>query len=283
MATSTPFRPTRTYREFCALRSPGTRGRELARTAALRLLSFGSNIGATDRWLRFPFYHHVFEDERRGFKNHIDRLRRYGEFISMDDALSLLGGTVPMDGRYFCLSFDDGLKSCYDGAFPILAEHCIPAIFYLVSDLVGRSLAPDDPVARQVFGFKGADTALEFLSWDDCREMAANGMSFGSHTSNHINLLSSNDETARREMQESKNTIEKEIGACDHFCPPYGIPGMHYNPTRDPELAQACDYRSFATGVRGPSHAGDDPFAIRRDQLLANWGSYQLDYFLSRG
>ena len=279
----TPGTPTRTYREFTALKPFAARARDIVRAAALRLLSLRSNLGTVGNELRFPFYHHVFVDERIGFTAQIDLLRNQGEFISMDDALGLLGGGTPLDGRYFCLSFDDGLKSCFSDAFPILAERQIPAIFYLVSDLVGQSLVANDPVARQVFGFKGASTTLDFLSWDECREMAANGMSFGSHTSTHIHLLSSDTETAHREMQDSKITIEQEVGACEHFCPPYGIPGVHYDPVRDPDLARSCGYRSFATGVRGGNPAGADPFSLRRDQLLANWGTYQIRYFLARG
>lgn len=283
--TSTPFKfgPTRTYQEFTALVPINVHARNIARTAALRLLSLGCNINATTNWLRFPFYHHVFEDERSGFTAQIDKIREYGDFISIDDALNLLNGTTKLDGRYFCLSFDDGFKSCFSGALPILAEREIPAVFYLVSDFIGQSLDPDDPIARQVFGFRGSTTTLDFLSWDNCREMASNGMTFGSHTSHHINLKSADIESARNEMINSKAIIEREVGRCDHFCPPYGIPETHYDPLRDPELARSCGYKSFVTGIRGANHMGDDSFTIRRDQLLAKWGVYQLDYFMSRG
>ena len=47
---------------------------------------------------------------------------------------------------------------------------------------MGRSLPPDDPAAREVFGFRGRGTTLDFLSWDECREMANAGMTFGAHT-----------------------------------------------------------------------------------------------------
>lgn len=280
---SIPSRPTRTYDEFTALTPFKARARDAVRSVAIRALALGSDIGATTNWLRFPFYHHVFDDERRGFEAQIDLLRGSGDFISIDDAVAMIEGGVPIDGRYFCLSFDDGLKSCYSGALPVLAERNIPAVFYLVSDLIGLSLEPDDPIARRVFDFKGTATTLDFLSWDDCREMAASGMTFGSHTCNHVKLSQSDADMTRREMTRSKADIEREVGACDHFCPPYGIPGVHYDPSRDPGLAQACGYRSFATGARGANRAGDDPFALRRDQLLANWGAYQLKYFLSRG
>jgi hypothetical protein len=52
---------------------------------------------------------------------------------------------------------------------------------------------------------------------------------------------------------------------------------------RDPSLAREAGYASFASGVRGGMAAGGDPFLLKRDHLLANWGEHQLRYFLSRG
>jgi len=58
--------PVRTYRDFAAGQSALARVRELARDAAIRLLSVGRSLDK-DNWIRFPYYHHVFDDERDGF------------------------------------------------------------------------------------------------------------------------------------------------------------------------------------------------------------------------
>jgi peptidoglycan/xylan/chitin deacetylase (PgdA/CDA1 family) len=274
---------TRTLAQFTALTAFRDRLREVARDGALRVLSLGRRIDATSGWVRFPFYHHVFEDERKGFARQLDALRLSGEFLSLDDAIGLLSGGQPIDGRYFCVSFDDGFKSCLTGALPILAERRIPATFYVVSDLVGSTLAADDPVARGVFSFKGRNTGLDFLSWDDCRTMAEAGMTIGSHTCGHARLAALDEQAALAEMTLSRQAIEREIGRpCRHFCAPYGMPGRHFRSDRDPALARQAGYASFATALRGPSRAGADPLMLRRDHVLANWGSHQLRYFLSR-
>ncbi len=274
-------RLTSTYREFTRLTPWPRRFRAAARDIAVGALAMGRRIDSTTGWIRFPYYHHVFDDERRGFARHLDYLRNFGDYVSLDDALTLMagGGT---DGRYFCLGFDDGLKNCATNALPILAERRIPATFYVVTSMMGRCLEADDPIARRVFGFAARDTAVPFLDWDDCRALRDAGMSIGSHSVSHARLSALDEVEVRREMIDSKVAIEQALGtSCHHFCPPYGKPGADFRADRDPALARDIGYRSLVTGVRGPTHDNADPFAIRRDHLLANWGLHQLRYFLS--
>ena len=275
--------PTRTHAEFTAGAPLKGRLRSAARDVALRGLALGGRIDGRSNWIRFPYFHHVFEDERAGFTRQMDYLRGFGDFISLDDATSLLASGNPIDGRYFCVTFDDGFKCCHWGALPILAERDVPAAFFLVTGFMGRSLPPDDPAAREVFGFRGRGTTLDFLSWDECREMANAGMTFGAHTRGHANLAQVEADAALAEMRGSKDDIERELTtACRHFCAPYGVPHTHFDPARDPALAREAGYSSFITTRRGPNRRGADVFALRRDHMLAAWGNHQLRYFLSR-
>jgi peptidoglycan/xylan/chitin deacetylase (PgdA/CDA1 family) len=50
------------------------------------------------------------------------------------------------------------------------------------------------------------------LSWDEVREMAAHGVSFGSHTVTHPILARVTAEQLKREVVESRQTIERELG-----------------------------------------------------------------------
>jgi peptidoglycan/xylan/chitin deacetylase (PgdA/CDA1 family) len=274
--------PTRLHSEFIATVPNKIRARWAARDLALRALSLTRRVDRGGGWIRFPYYHHVFDDERTGFARQLDYFARFGEFISLSDAVKLLESDDPIDGCYFCITFDDGFSSCLSGATPILAERDIPALFYLVTGVMGRSLAPDDAIARDVFAFAGRGTTLDFLSWDDCRDMARAGMSFGSHTASHARLATLGPEAVERELRESKKSIENELDqACEHFCAPYGISGHDFDPIRDTPLASAAGYRSFATGTRGAMRQGGDPMSLKRDHIVANWGNHQLHYFLS--
>ena len=112
--------------------------------------------------------------------------------------------------------------------------------------------------------------------------MVAAGMTIGSHTVHHSRLADFEDEAVRVALSQSKAVIEKNLNKpCEHFCAPFGIPGRDFNVERDPDLARQAGYKSMVTTQRGAMRPGDDPYRIRRDHVLANWGNHQLRYFLS--
>ena len=276
------MKTTDKYTEWLALESIQNKVRTVIRNATVGALSLGCKIDNTTEWIRFPYYHHVFEDELKGFENQLRFLRNFGEFISIDDAIIMIDSEDSIDGRYFCISFDDGLKCCLINAAEVLSKFEIPATFYIVTSLIGKSLDPDDVISREKFGFKGRDTTLDFLSWDDCRNLSKYQITIGSHTKNH-NRLSELEETQLiEELRDSKTKIEVELEKeCKHLCVPYGIPGRDFDKVIVRNNAISLGYSSLVTGIRGPSINGSDVYAIRRDQLLASWGNSQLRYFLS--
>ena len=62
-------------------------------------------------------------ENRRGFERQIDYMRTFGEFISIDEAVSILKRGDPD----LCVTLDDGFKDGYTNAFPILSEKGVPA------------------------------------------------------------------------------------------------------------------------------------------------------------
>jgi len=273
--------PTRLYSDFIAHHSARQRLRNRLRDGAVFARSLGQGIGRTRGWIRFPYYHHVFDDERVGFAGQLDYLKQFGDFISLGNAVEMIEAGGAIDGRYFCITFDDGFKNNLTNAAPILVENDVPATFFLTTDYIGSSVETD---RERLLGFLDHGQALmEFLDWDDCRKMVAAGMEIGSHTVHHARLSNMNEPEAREELAGSKTAIETNLGQpCEHFCAPFGIPVRDFKPERDPRLARAAGYRSMLTTERGPMRQGGDPYLIRRDHVLASWGVYQLRYFLSR-
>ena len=273
------MQPARTYAEFSRGQSAAARARTVARDAAVCLFSFVRSGARRSGEIRFPYYHHVFDDERLGFARQLQWMRRHGEFIGFEDAVALLASGQPIGGRYFCVSFDDGFKSCVENALPILTEHGATAAFFLPTRYVGTDIARDRDLLLHFYA--GQKTLMEFMNWNDCHRLADAGMTIGSHTHGHAVLASLDAAAVTAELTRSKETIERELGRpCRHFCCPFGIPKTAFLPERDPDLARKGGYASFATGVRGAMRRGDSPFFLRRDHILANWSVRQLHYFL---
>jgi peptidoglycan/xylan/chitin deacetylase (PgdA/CDA1 family) len=269
----------RNYSTFMAGQGVVARLRDAARTTAIAALSTSRDPKRTSGWIRFPYYHHVFDDERQGFARHLRYFKNIGDIIGIDEAVDMLAAGTPLDGRYICITFDDGFKNWIENALPILVEADAVAAFFVATDYIGTDPELD---RDKLLGFYDDGIRLmEFLNWDDCRAMTAAGMTIGSHSVGHLHLLDLDDAAAERELAVSKLKIETEIGQpCRHFCCPFGQANIDYDPARHPQMAGRVGYRSFLTGHRGGNLAGGSPFDIRRDHLLANWGNYQLRYFL---
>lgn len=98
------------------------------------------------------------------------------------------------------------------------------------------------------------------VSWEQAREMDANGIEIGSHTMTHPILTNISDERLRWELHESKLRLEEALGRrVDQFCYPNGD-----NDERvQCEVARA-GYRVAVTCVGGLNKRGDDPLMLRR-------------------
>jgi peptidoglycan/xylan/chitin deacetylase (PgdA/CDA1 family) len=98
------------------------------------------------------------------------------------------------------------------------------------------------------------------VTWEQAREMDANGIEIGSHTMTHPILTNISDERLRRELHGSKLRLEEALGRrVDQFCYPNGD-----NDERvQCEVARA-GYRVAVTCVGGLNKRGDDPLTLRR-------------------
>lgn len=102
------------------------------------------------------------------------------------------------------------------------------------------------------------------LSPAQLREMAAAGMTIGSHSATHSILTSLDPGTAERELLESKRELESMVErSVEHFAFPNG-PGVANFSAAAARLVSACGYRSACTSFRGMLKSGSDLFAIPR-------------------
>jgi peptidoglycan/xylan/chitin deacetylase (PgdA/CDA1 family) len=96
-------------------------------------------------------------------------------------------------GRQTCITFDDGHRSQYELATPILTEMAIPGLFFIVTSWVG--LLPS------------------VMLWNEIRKLQQFGHVIGSHTHTHPLLTSCSAEALRNELTVSKDLLEQNLGA----------------------------------------------------------------------
>lgn len=234
-------------------------------------------------WIIFQFYHWVLDDERDAFERQLKFLRRYGDFVSLDDAVAALQSPTGISGRHFCVTFDDGFKHCFTNAAPILKELEVPAAFFLPTRYIGLTLADDWEQIAPFYekSWTGQKYFFEFLSWDECRQLSAAGFTLGSHTHSHARLATLQPAEAETELKISKQIVEERLGVpCRHFCAPWGKSGRDFNPLVHPEMAKALGYASFLTTDYGVNRRGDSAHAIRRIGSIPVQSPLRLRYSL---
>jgi len=124
-------------------------------------------------------------------------------FVGEDDYLAALDAPDEDHSRKLFLTFDDGYEEIHGDAWPVLTERAIPFHVFLISDYMGRDNGWDLSLGRR---------PCRHLSWEQARELAAAGVTFGSHTRNHRDLTRTSSTELADELRGSRSTIETELG-----------------------------------------------------------------------
>ncbi len=147
------------------------------------------------------------------FGNFMEKLTRNGyRTLGLTDAVEYLHRRAPLPEKTFVLTFDDGYRSVFSDAFPVLKRHGMSAtVFLTVGD-------PSGPGGRMP-PLNGS----EMLSWSEVLEMREAGIRFGAHTLTHPDLTRLGTEKAEYEIVKSKEIIEGVLGEpVRSFAYPYG-------------------------------------------------------------
>jgi peptidoglycan/xylan/chitin deacetylase (PgdA/CDA1 family) len=126
----------------------------------------------------------------------------------------------PRPGKTLAVTFDDGYDSVRRHAAPLLAELGVPATLFVPTNWPGERMRW--PGIDHWATTPHADELLS-MTWDGIRALAAGGWEIGSHTCSHPHLSQLDEDAIRRELTESREACERELGQpCRSIAYPYG-------------------------------------------------------------
>ncbi|MFH1847151.1 MAG: polysaccharide deacetylase family protein [Candidatus Omnitrophota bacterium] len=176
------------------------------------------------------------------FYSQMDFLRKHGySVISLDSLVEHIKNKVYFQPKTVVITFDDGYEDNFTNAFPVLAEHNMPAIIFLITGAVSNQQG--------------------FLSWEQVRLMSRNGIDFGGHTRNDIYVPEIKEESVLwGEITGCKEDIEKKTGkTADYFCFPIG--GFT---EKAKEMVKKAGFKGACSTNRGNDKLNRDLYELKR-------------------
>ena len=218
-------------------------------------------------------YHHFSPRGRKcskvtvtaeAFEAQLAYLKRHGySVITFRDLAAFLEGRAPVPRKSVILTIDDGFRSTYEIAYPLLKRYGFPATVFLYSDFAGAPAA---------------------LTWAQMKEMIASGLiDIQPHSKTHADLTKFKEgesEAAYRkrvahEVTYSAQIIRKRLKLPVHtFSYPYGAENDAVI-----EIMKEAGFKFAVTVTRGGNPAFSHPLVLRRSQIYCRDG---LEDFVKR-
>ena len=169
--------------------------------------------------------------------------------IFPQDWLAYCDGKISLPPKCVVLTFDDGWKSQYQNAVPLLEKYGFRGVFYIYPDFVCGGSA---------------------MNWQQIKDLVKRGHAVGCHSLTHAKLTRDPGENARayaarlkKEISDSKKIIEDKIKTeVLDFCYPYGYYSLDCF-----ALLRKAGYRSATTVNAGVNSKKCDPFTLGRFQV----------------
>jgi len=225
---------------------------------------------------RILLFHDVPENRLETFGRLIHIIKeRYG-ILTPAQAESWLAGEapdlsdMPGDGPPCLISFDDGFASNFRVAWEVLGPMGVSAAFFIcpgLTDLSGEDRRAG--IAKRIFDGKRTAASLapdlRLMTWDEIRELRAQGHTIGAHGVGHRRLSSLQGDDLRREINESGDLLERRVGCrVNWFAYAFGDIGSISAPALE-IIGEQYDF--CRSGVRGLNSRETGHLALRADHI----------------
>lgn len=182
--------------------------------------------------------------------------------ITAEQLVAFLEYRQGLPKKSVLITMDDGYRSVYSIAYPILKEYGYTATLFIYTDFVGVSKMA--------------------VTWDQLKEMRADGFMVGSHTAAHSDLTRPQEGESeaeflariKKELSGSKKILDQKLDQNTYFLAyPFG-----YYDQRSMQMAKKAGYKVAMSVKRGGNPFFANPLVLRRDQILEK----DMDSFRSR-
>ncbi|MBU5676138.1 polysaccharide deacetylase family protein [Alkaliphilus sp. MSJ-5] len=211
-------------------------------------------------------YHHLLKDEENTMKNNasiisVENFQEQMELlynegyssITLEELEGFILGERELPSRSVLITFDDGYKSNYEYAYPILKEYGFISTIFMITDRISDTTVSFDP------------TQIQYLSWEEM-ELSQDVFKFACHT-HKLHYLTDDNKSyvVTKPRAEVKEDLRKnlELVHNPYFAYPYG----HYT-DETIQILHDLEYKMAFTVKEGFVKTGDPIFELNRQGVF---------------
>ena len=145
-------------------------------------------------------YHAIYKKHLPEFKRQVEKMKEIGRIIPLDQL-----DFSPDGEKAFAITFDDGFRSTAENGLPFLREKGVPSTIFIPSGCLGKGahwVTDPDNLYSQYFH-------EPIIDEDALGKLSAGIVEVGSHCVSHKRLTCLPLEEAQRELEDSKQYLEK--------------------------------------------------------------------------
>jgi len=170
--------------------------------------------------------------------------------LPLSDLILFFNKKKNLPNKTIFITIDDGYKSVYKHAYPILKEFNFPFSVFLSTDFVSDSENSD------------------FMNWEMLKELKSNNGEIYNHTSDHSSLLKISKAKALKIINKSQKILQKELGEVSLiFSYPYGESNLDIE-----NLIREQGFKLAFSQQSGPIHFYENIFRLPRFSINNKYG-----------
>jgi folate-dependent phosphoribosylglycinamide formyltransferase PurN/peptidoglycan/xylan/chitin deacetylase (PgdA/CDA1 family) len=205
-------------------------------------------------------YHHLVSDRphRFGvstsyFLRQVNYLLRHYRVVSLSEAVELIRNG-PVEVPTVAITFDDGYADNFINLRAVTEETGVPIGYFIATEHISNGTE---------FGHDGLFSEHGFTpnTWDQVQFLKHSGYELGSHTRNHADCGSVDEQFLQTEIVGSLEDLKNRLGPVKHFSFPFGMP-QNISP---PAVEIACaHYENVFSAYGGGNFHSDQQRVLKR-------------------
>lgn len=240
-------------------------------------------------YIRAVHYHETPTEQAANFERHLQFFQRHFASVTAADLDQLLTGSWGKSKPGLLLTFDDGVRSHFDVAMPLLEKYGFTGWFFAAAAFtekasgqfpqnLRRSKAKDKtdvPAAQDDAG------GSLFMTWRELRELLARKHVVGCHTMTHWRLgPSTPEDKLRKEIVEAKHLMERRLNRpIDAFC---WAGGEEWSYSREAaRRIRDAGYKYAFMSNNQPISPMTNRLQLQRTNIEASWPLHRIRFSLS--